>query len=78
MITIDRLAQRFADVANILDSITVKGVVNAKLIAQAFDICSNTVSELKETINELQNESNTPISETSQEVGDNDGEPLAD
>lgn len=78
MITIDRLAQRFADVANILDSITVKGVVNAKLIGQAFDICSNTVSELKETINELQNESNTPNSETSQEVGDEDGEPLAD
>lgn len=78
MITIDRLAQRFADIANLLDSITVKGVVNAKLITQAFDICSNTVSELKETLNELQNGSNALNSESSQEVGDNNGEFSAD
>lgn len=73
MITIDNVAQQFADIANLLDNMTIKGISNARLMCKAFDICSNTVTELKQSINELSKESNLNDSDTSQKVGEDDG-----
>lgn len=57
MITINELAVKFSDLATILDSIEVKGIKNVKLVDQAYELCVKTVSDLKETIEEIQNES---------------------
>lgn len=71
MITINELAVKFSDLAAILDSIEVKGIKNVKLVDQAYELCVKTVSDLKETIDAIQNKSE--MEERSCEVGDGDG-----
>lgn len=78
MITIDDVAQQFADIANLLDNMTIKGISNARLMCEAFDICSNTVTELKQSINELSKESNLNDSNNLQKVGEDNGKLITD
>ena len=59
------LAQKILNVQKLLESIEVKGYKNASAVTMAYELCSEVLLALKETITELQNESI--------EEGDGDG-----
>ena len=57
MITIVELVQNLLEIQNALDNIEIKGVKNASILTQTYDLCSHMVSDLKNTVEEIQNES---------------------
>jgi hypothetical protein len=59
------LAQKILNVQKLLESIEVKGYKNTSAVTMAYELCSEVLLALKETITELQNESI--------EEGDGDG-----
>lgn len=63
--TVIEIAEKLLCVQNLLDSIEVKGYTNISFVSKAYELCSEVLLALKETITELQNESI--------EEGDGDG-----